>query len=90
METVSIVILAMCGLLIVRNQMAYNYQEKVLNAVHRRNIVSIDKGERGFPAKVQRRWDEYNKVSYSKMVLVFWRKPSSFYDQDFLQEIGLK
>jgi len=90
MGITSIVILVMCGLLVIRNQMTYNYQVKVLKSVHLKNLWSIDKGERGFPAKVQRRWDEYNKVSYSKMVLVFWRKPSSFYDQDFLQEIGLK
>lgn len=82
--------------LMVRNLLVYRFKTRMLDRVHKRNLLEldeefaelkarIDKGEtvNGYRFRDYRwRYDEMDAVSYEKMVFMFWRRLGSFYPHD--------
>lgn len=74
---------------LMRNERVYNYRGKIIDAVYELNKADIRAGKKNY-ARLDHRWEALESVSYHRMTLMFWKPLASFFDQDFLKEIGLK
>lgn len=64
------------------------YRTNVFTAVAMKNVED-SMADKTY-AYSQKRWEEVERVSYRRMFWMFWRPLSSFYDRDFLKDIGIK
>ena len=72
-----------CGA-VFRNLQVFSYR---VNLIHRISDVNMEEINRGLPYS-DWRFQEFDTVSYSKQVLIFWKSLDSFYeDKGFFQEI---
>ena len=61
-------------ILVIRNEMVYKIRMNILLAI--REEINLNG-----PKKYDRLVSEYDKVSYNRMVLSFWKRPRSFYTE---------
>jgi hypothetical protein len=75
----------------VRIETAGAYHEHVLNKMHNKIMAAYGKGfDYQTYVMDHEYWDMYHNVDCVKMYFMFWRKYSSFYPREFLDEIGVK
>lgn len=77
---VMVVVFGFLGYLLIRNTWVFNARTRLLRQIK----VA---GEQDINTYNDWRWryDEYDKVSYGDMMVQFWRKPESMYDNlDFV------
>ena len=70
-----VVLLGLYVILVARNLIVYKYQVKILNEIYDLSNKDIDNG-----LQWSWRYEKYNEVPYSKMLLMFWKRLDSFYD----------
>ena len=59
---------------LVRNYQVYKEQLRVIDVIHGLSNLDIDRGD-----DWEWRYDEFNAMSYNKMLLEFWKPVSSFF-----------
>lgn len=70
-----------CIIGIIRTTLVAKYRLKVLNRMHDRYREEINAGN-GF---TKWRFDEWDKVSFNRMVILFWRPLPSFFEDTKLE-----
>jgi len=78
-----LVVSAFCTLwliIFIRNFQVHTYRLELINKISERNLLEI----RELKEFSDWRYKEYNKVSYDRMVWMFWKDLDSFYDLDNL------
>lgn len=85
-ETISLILLAVIAVLMIRNGMVYKYRGKLIEAMYSKNRTEISMQKYD---KLDERHAAYDVVSYDEMVWKFWRPLHSFYDHEFLRDIGV-
>lgn len=61
----------------------FDYRQKVREHIVNKNRSARYQG-------IHERWASYDEVSFDKMCYIFWRKPSSFFEKSFLEDIGME
>lgn len=86
---VAILLFVSAIILGIRNGKVYKHRTKISDAVYKTGIEELEDGSYSL-AKSAQRWAYVREISYDKQVLMFWKPLESFYDQEFLKEIGVK
>ncbi len=67
-------------LLAIRNEMVYSYRQRLLTRVSQQT-------KRELWGNWERWYDAWDEVGYDQMVIQFWRRLPSFYEDTLLSEL---
>jgi hypothetical protein len=80
---------ALVVILIVRDILVYRFRTRIIDGMYLKSCREIDLNIYK-ESIAQHRRKEFQRVSYHRMVFTFWKPLKSFYDREFLKDLGIR